>query len=65
MCRRVTCRSCGKPGWSGCGAHVDAVLADVPPDDRCRCDEVRAEALAAARTERGERKGFLHRLLGG
>lgn len=39
MCRRVTCSTCGRPDWAGCGAHVDAVLADVPPSDRCRCRE--------------------------
>jgi hypothetical protein len=39
MCRRVTCRECGKPTFAGCGAHVEAVLADVPPKDRCRCAE--------------------------
>ncbi|SDR93460.1 hypothetical protein [Paraoerskovia marina] len=35
MCRPVTCRSCGKTTWAGCGQHVDAVMADVPRADRC------------------------------
>ena len=39
MCRRVTCKQCGKPNWAGCGAHVEAVLSDVPKADRCRCRE--------------------------
>jgi hypothetical protein len=39
MCRRVTCRDCGKPTFAGCGNHVEAVLGDVPPKDRCRCAE--------------------------
>jgi len=39
MCQRVTCSSCGKPGFVGCGRHVEAVLGDVPPDERCHCDE--------------------------
>ena len=39
MCRRVTCKQCGKPSWAGCGAHVDMVLGDVPPSERCRCGE--------------------------
>ena len=30
MCRRITCRRCGKAGWSGCGAHVSQVMAGVP-----------------------------------
>lgn len=37
MCSRINCRSCGKPGWAGCGAHIEAVLRDVPPDKRCKC----------------------------
>lgn len=39
MCRRVTCRDCNKPDWAGCGAHVEAVLGDVKPEDRCQCRE--------------------------
>jgi hypothetical protein len=52
MCRRVTCKTCGKPGWAGCGAHVDAVLGDVPKRDRCHCAQDKASAKAAARTAR-------------
>jgi hypothetical protein len=37
MCRRVTCRRCGKPTFAGCGRHVEQVLGDVPADQRCRC----------------------------
>jgi hypothetical protein len=36
MCRRVNCGICGKIGWTGCGAHVDMVMAGVPEDDRCQ-----------------------------
>ncbi len=39
MCRRTTCRDCGKPDWAGCGAHIESVLSTVPPRDRCRCRE--------------------------
>ena len=35
MCRAVTCKKCGKTSWSGCGQHVDQVLAGVPRGDRC------------------------------
>ena len=35
MCRQVTCRTCGRPTWAGCGQHVDRVMADVPPAQRC------------------------------
>lgn len=37
MCRRVTCRRCGKVGWAGCGQHVDQVMAGVPTASRCAC----------------------------
>jgi hypothetical protein len=39
MCRRVECSKCGRPTFAGCGAHVEQVLRDVPPADRCRCRE--------------------------
>jgi hypothetical protein len=35
MCRAVTCKTCGKTTWTGCGEHVDQVLAGVAPEDRC------------------------------
>lgn len=37
MCRRTTCKRCGKPTWAGCGAHVEMVLGDVPKSERCNC----------------------------
>ena len=37
MCRQTTCRTCGRPGWAGCGAHVEQVLGHVPQDERCQC----------------------------
>lgn len=39
MCRRVECSRCGRPTFAGCGMHVEQVLGDVPPAERCRCDE--------------------------
>lgn len=35
MCRALTCRQCGKTTWTGCGQHVDRVMRDVRPADRC------------------------------
>ena len=35
MCRAVTCTTCGKTTWAGCGQHVDQVMAGVPRPDRC------------------------------
>ena len=37
MCSRVTCRRCGKATWSGCGSHVEQVMAGVPKAQRCQC----------------------------
>jgi hypothetical protein len=39
MCQRVICSQCGKPTFAGCGRHVEQVLADVPPAQRCQCGE--------------------------
>lgn len=50
MCRRVMCNKCGKPGWAGCGAHVEQVLGDVPESERCRCDQAPGTG--------GAKKGF-------
>jgi hypothetical protein len=36
MCRKVTCKRCGKASWAGCGAHVEQVLRGVPIADRCQ-----------------------------
>ena len=53
MCRPMTCSTCGKASWAGCGAHVEQVLGDVPEADRCHCDRT---------TKKG---GFFSRLRGG
>jgi hypothetical protein len=51
MCARVTCRSCGKPTFSGCGRHIEQVLGDVKPADRCKCREAKAKPTAAGATD--------------
>lgn len=38
MCARVTCATCGKPTWSGCGQHIEEALHGVPESDRCHCE---------------------------
>ncbi|HEY3337528.1 MAG TPA: hypothetical protein VGK18_03420 [Propionicimonas sp.] len=35
MCRPVTCSTCGKTTWAGCGDHVAQVKATVPADQWC------------------------------
>lgn len=39
MCQRITCNSCGKPTYAGCGRHIEQVLGDVPVEKRCACRE--------------------------
>jgi hypothetical protein len=39
MCRRIDCPKCGRPSFAGCGMHVEQVLGNVPPAQRCRCRE--------------------------
>lgn len=52
MCHRVTCRTCKKPTYRGCGMHVEQVLAGVPKSQRCSCD----------RTQKTPAGGLLARL---
>lgn len=61
MCRRVTCKQCGKPSWAGCGAHVEMVLGDVPRAERCRCGEVGAPKATAKAAPVAEPAGTLGR----
>ncbi len=58
MCSRVTCRSCGKPAWSGCGNHIEQALAGVPSEQRCKCQE------AKAASSNGPSKGIFGALFG-
>ena len=55
MCRRTSCPKCGRPTYAGCGAHVEQVLADVPPTDRCRCREAPAEGTSDSGTKGQQR----------
>jgi hypothetical protein len=41
----------------GCGRHVEQVLGDVAPEDRCRCREEKRGSAA-------KEPSFLERLLG-
>lgn len=61
MCSRVTCRSCGKPTWSGCGNHIEAALRGVPHDERCKC----RESASASKPAGGQDKKSWWSLLGG
>jgi hypothetical protein len=64
MCRRVDCSKCGRPSYAGCGAHVEQVLADVPPAERCRCRENSAKNAGAKGEVRNGPSSWLRELLG-
>lgn len=44
----MVCKTCKKPTWAGCGAHVEQVLGDVPKAQRCQCRETKAVARSVA-----------------
>lgn len=60
MCRVVQCKKCHKPGWAGCGAHVEQVLGHVPQAERCAC----RERAPAAGSGDGKLGGALRKLFG-
>jgi hypothetical protein len=35
MCRPVTCKTCAKTTWAGCGQHVAQVKSMVPANQWC------------------------------
>jgi hypothetical protein len=37
MCSPALCSTCRQVTWTGCGAHIDQVFANVPPEHRCTC----------------------------
>lgn len=37
MCQAISCPTCGKATWSGCGQHVEEALAGIAPADLCTC----------------------------
>lgn len=55
MCQRTTCRKCSKPTFAGCGRHIEQVLGDVPPSDRCRCREEASASQKAPTDTQGAR----------
>ena len=38
MCSPVTCATCKKFTWSGCGEHIEQALAGIPVDQLCVCE---------------------------
>lgn len=35
MCHPVSCRTCGKTTWAGCGRHADDVMRRIARAQRC------------------------------
>lgn len=58
MCRPVTCQTCGKTTWAGCGQHVAMVKASVPANRWCNGHTNQAPATPAPST------GLFSRFLG-
>ena len=51
MCHQVTCETCARPTWSGCGGHVEQALAGVANEERCACDQAFAAVSKPDPTE--------------
>lgn len=54
MCRPVTCKTCGKTTWAGCGQHIASVKAAVPASQWCE----------GKHEEQPRKQGFFARLFG-
>lgn len=52
MCYPVTCKTCGKTTWAGCGEHVADVKSSVPAAQWC------------GGHEDAEQKGLISRVFG-
>ena len=50
MCRPVTCKTCKKTTWAGCGQHVAQVKASVPKGNWCNGQHTEEEIRAARPT---------------
>lgn len=64
MCRAVTCKTCGKTTWAGCGQHVASVKAGVPRADWCG-GHTDAELQAAKAAKAESKSGFFSRMFAG
>ena len=61
MCYPVKCPKCGKTTWAGCGKHKDMVMAKVPPNERCICNNkevqnMNPESIKVSNNESGNVK---------
>lgn len=60
MCRAITCSTCGKTTWAGCGQHIQSVKRSVPSSQWCNGTHTHAEIQAA----KDARPGVFARLFG-
>jgi hypothetical protein len=51
MCHQVTCETCARPTWSGCGNHVEQALDGIAKAERCACNQAFAAASRLEPTE--------------
>jgi hypothetical protein len=54
MCHQITCATCNKPTWEGCGEHIEYALKGVPLNERCTCprDQVKAASTTKSPLDR-------------
>jgi hypothetical protein len=57
MCHQITCATCHKSTWEGCGEHIEYALKGVPLDERCTCPRADVKAPSSE-------KSALDRILG-
>ncbi|MBS1673668.1 MAG: hypothetical protein JSS74_06860 [Actinobacteria bacterium] len=60
MCRAVTCKTCGKTTWAGCGQHVSEVRRTVAASQWCDGRHTQAQIDATA----ASKGGLLSRIFG-
>jgi len=44
MCHKITCATCNKPTWEGCGEHIEYALKGVQLNERCTCPREQVKA---------------------
>lgn len=53
MCSPVTCSTCGKTTWSGCGQHIAQVKARVPAGQWCGHSQSTSSAQPTVKANSG------------
>ena len=58
MCRAITCTTCQKTTWAGCGQHIDQVMQGVPRNQRCE-GHVQVKSTGPTGQSQGDGKRIL------